>query len=159
MTWPGLHIAHKLAASSGADPTYSARPTHHFQSLSRICQVLLSMEQECTHVPSESFNACHYHTRCVVPVWRLGLGCSTGPQAMPSFADRPLKRTWEEMGPYSSAVGARLNSSSPHGSLVHHALKHQCNAQYKALQTRMNPDTKVAGCAHSTVRQKKPHTT
>lgn len=134
------------------DPTYSARPAHDVPSLSCICQVLLSMEQD---VPSESFITCHYHTRCVVPVWRFGLGCTTGPQAMPNLADRPLKRTWEEMGPYSSAVGARLNSTSPHGSLVHHALKHQCIAQYKALHTRRNPDTRVASCAHSTVREKR----
>lgn len=113
------------------------------------------MEQEYAHMPSEGFSTCHYQTRSVVPVWRLGLGCSIGPQAMPNLADRPLKRTWEEMGPYSSAVGARLNSSSPHGSLVHRALKHQCNAQYKALQTGTKPDTKAAGCAHSRARGKR----
>ncbi len=155
MTWPGLDIAHKVAASSSADPAYSARPAHHFPCLSCICQVLLSMEQECAHMTSEGFIACQYQTRSVVPVCRLGLGCSTGPQAMPNLADRPLKRTWEEIGPSSSAVSARLNSSSPHGSLVHHALKHQCNAQYKALQRRTKPDTKSAGCAHSRARGKR----
>lgn len=50
-------------------------------------------------MPSEGFIACHHQTRFVAPVWRLGLGCSTGTQAMPNLADRPLKRTWEEMGP------------------------------------------------------------
>ena len=117
------------------------------------------MEQECAHMPSEGFIACHYQTRFVVPVWRLGLGCSTGPQAMPNLADRPLKRSWEEMGPYSSAVGARLNSSSPHGSLVHHAFKHPCNEQYKALETSTKPDTKAAGCAQAEQGGNCPHTT
>ncbi len=60
---------------------------------------------------------------------------------MPSLAERPLKRTWEVVGLYSSAVGGMLSSSSPHANLTHNATmlseqKHTPAEQSKAEQRR-----------------------
>lgn len=40
-----------------------------------------------------------------------------GPEATPTLAARPLKRTCDMVGLYCSAVGAMFSSASPHGSL------------------------------------------